>query len=179
MEDRREIRRRQCRGGSGRIADRLYRGLGRGPRRHMEYLRDQGRQDRGCHLGGSAHRPANRALYRMVAGAATGQVTGAVFRDGFLGRDVRLELTTLRRRGARIHASRGYPKDSLNGRPSTGDLGQHDRGITERPSAAAAWLSTARLWPWAAETAGDFAGLAASWRFAECSPYATSPVPRN
>ena len=37
----------------------------------------------------------------MVAGAATRQVTGAVFRDGFLGRDVRLELTTLRAGGER------------------------------------------------------------------------------
>ena len=56
---------------------------------------------------GRAYRSANRALYRMVAGAATGQVTGAVVRDGFLGRDVRFELTTLRAGGERAFTPRG------------------------------------------------------------------------
>jgi hypothetical protein len=41
------------------------------------HLRGEGRQDRGCHLGGSAHGPANCALYRMGAVAAAGSMTVA------------------------------------------------------------------------------------------------------
>jgi hypothetical protein len=49
----------------------------RGPSRRMEHLRGEGRQDRGRHLGGSAHGPANCPLYRMVSVAAAGEVAVA------------------------------------------------------------------------------------------------------
>ena len=56
--------------GSDRAADWLYREIRGRPGRRMEYLRGDGRQDRGCHLGGSVYGPANGALYRMAAVAA-------------------------------------------------------------------------------------------------------------
>ena len=57
------------------LRDRLYREIRRGPGLSMEHLRGDGRQDRGCHLGGSAHRPTNCPLYRMVSVAAAVTVT--------------------------------------------------------------------------------------------------------